>query len=98
MSDRPTPTGLDERLTALLKSSAGTYEIRLLAGEARDEMRELKRQRDAAVEALKAARKTLSYCAANPRELHPMNNAQYIVASNALYELDAVLREIEGES
>ena len=55
----------------------------------------IRAERDAAVEALKAARTTLGYCAVSPMELHPSNNAQHIVASNALYDLDAVLREIE---
>lgn len=53
--------------------------------------KKLERQRDAAVEALKAARKTLSYCAVNPMQLHPSNNSQHIVASNALGDLDAAI-------
>ena len=48
-------------------------------------------ERDAAVDALKAARKALSYCAVNPMELHPSNNSQHIVASNALGDLDAAI-------
>ena len=57
-------------------------------------MKALSSERDAAVEALKAARKALNYCAVSPMELHPSNNAQHIVALNALCDLDAVLREI----
>lgn len=54
-------------------------------------MKALSSERDAAVDALKAARKALSYCAVNPMELHPSNNSQHIVASNALGDLDAAI-------
>lgn len=87
MSDRPTPL-----CDAVVRDSDGFLET---ARNMEKLGRRLERQRDAAVEALKAARKTLSYCAVNPRELHPANNSQHIVASNALGDLDAVLREIE---
>lgn len=41
-----TPTDIEDKLTALLFSYAGTYDIRLLAGEARDELRALRADRD----------------------------------------------------
>ncbi|CAB4183814.1 hypothetical protein UFOVP1362_15 [uncultured Caudovirales phage] len=58
----------------------------------------LSSERDAAVAALKAARKTLSYCAVNPMELHPSNNMQHIVASNALGDLDEALRDVGDDA